>query len=525
MARALLLVVLILQLGMDVPAQSYRSDLFLKYNYKTHKTNKPMPFDHPFTMSIYGMPKVNVKDVYLMESEVKHGERKLKGYVAQGMARVEENEVYVYDTKVGFTTSGDSLILYMPALLPNVYFDIHISITISEACRQLLHQSMLDYMAGKPESRDKYVGFLDCSSAPEMNIRQGYLSYDDFIGFFNQDLKADFSKLTAAATYTTKPGIKVEDLQAIDIASKNIGSYAFIDSAPYMEAALHQAYDGVQTGLMKLGSTEPIGASAFMERIAGIESNVALLRKLVDRIDRVISSGQTSVALPGGQPINMLAVHAAVEEIITASLANRDAIQGGLQAINDKLDQNENMRQMFALVGNTISSDLKTTGANILFLDLGLASVQLPGLDGQLKSMQTPYWGLSIYFRPIDKSTRRESFPTKKDLNPNPTIGPDYGVVSRYSVLQHLALNVGLTWGPLPNSDFSNLYDNYSLLVGPSYRFARAFKASAGAAFARRSSANPLISEKEVVMGYYVSLSLDVDIVAGVKDFTKLFTK
>ncbi len=128
--------------------------------------------------------------------------------------------------------------------------------------------------------------------------------------------------------------------------------------------------------------------------------------------------------------------------------------------------------------------------------------------------MPTPYVGLSIYFRPIDKNTRRNSFARKRT-------GHDDGIASHYSVRQHLSLNLGFTLASVPR-DFDNFYSGHSLMIGPSYRFARAFKFSVGAAFFKRSSSNPVISEKKVVGGFYAALSVDVDFVQGVKDITKL---
>jgi hypothetical protein len=77
----------------------------------------------------------------------------------------------------------------------------------------------------------------------------------------------------------------------------------------------------------------------------------------------------------------------------------------------------------------------------------------------------------------------------------------------------------------MSNSDFGNLYNNNSLLVGPAYRFARAFKVSAGASFLNRVSKNPIISEKETIIGGYVSLSVDIDFIQGLKDVTAILFK
>jgi hypothetical protein len=77
----------------------------------------------------------------------------------------------------------------------------------------------------------------------------------------------------------------------------------------------------------------------------------------------------------------------------------------------------------------------------------------------------------------------------------------------------------------MSNKDFDNFYNSNSLLVGPAYRFARAFKVSSGLALLKRSSQNPLISEKKVVPAGYLSLSVDIDFIQGLKDITSILFK
>jgi hypothetical protein len=63
------------------------------------------------------------------------------------------------------------------------------------------------------------------------------------------------------------------------------------------------------------------------------------------------------------------------------------------------------------------------------------------------------------------------------------------------------------------------------MLIGPAYRFARAFKISGGVALAKRTSKNPLISDKKPVAGIYISLSTDIDFIQSIKDVTSILFK
>ena len=91
--------------------------------------------------------------------------------------------------------------------------------------------------------------------------------------------------------------------------------------------------------------------------------------------------------------------------------------------------------------------------------------------------------------------------------------------------MQHLSLTLGVSVGSITNADFENLYNKYSLLIGPAYRFNRALKVSMGVSMLRRTSMNPVISEKGVLVGGYISLSVDIDFIQGLKDITSLFYK
>ncbi len=77
----------------------------------------------------------------------------------------------------------------------------------------------------------------------------------------------------------------------------------------------------------------------------------------------------------------------------------------------------------------------------------------------------------------------------------------------------------------MQNKDFDNFYNGTSLLVGPAYRFARGFKVSAGVALLKRTSKNPLISEKKVVPGAYLSASVDMDFIQSLKDIKDILFK
>jgi hypothetical protein len=270
-------------------------------------------------------------------------------------------------------------------------------------------------------------------------------------------------------------------------------------------------------------------------RFQNIESNIKFFDTVLKRLDRVISKGVLSVTISGNN-IDLNATRTALVTIRTNLQDNYTYLETELKAINNSINNDDRLKQGIYLAGNTVSSDLKSAGGNILFIDAGFTNIIAPGVTNKAVYIPKLYWGVSIYFRPIDKNTRRNRFPSKfNPVSSNgcttdpttgiPIYGPDYAIVSKYSIWQHLSLNIGITLGSMSNKDFDNFYNSNSLLVGPAYRFARAFKVSSGLALLKRSSQNPLISEKKVVPAGYLSLSVDIDFIQGLKDITSILFK
>ncbi|PWV55559.1 hypothetical protein [Chitinophaga sp. S165] len=500
----------------------FKSETIIKYDVSNHTTDKPIPFDRPFTLVV---EKVNVKDpiaVHAYEAQYQHGNRSLHYISCPGGSQA------VYDVALQFTADSGTLKIFFPALKPNKLFDINIMGRLSPADKEKLFEVNTFYKLGKgPEATEAFKQLRE--RLTDKFLRRTYLalSAGDYRAFYDDKMASSYDFMADASNFSEATGFTLEHLQAVDLASSH-SRVDYHDAHFLAEILKKSALKDVQFGLVDISKAyadNKAELAAGHIRLKNLESNLKFFDTLQRQVDRLIAKNEPPITI-GAVSVSFSDVRTKVQDIRTKLTENQKKLKEKMKAVTKAIDENELILQGLYLAGNTVSSDLKTAGGNVLFIDAGLANILMPGLTGKATYIPRLYWGVSIYFRPIDKNTRRSRFPAKRDLDANQTDGPDYNIVTRRSVWQHLCLNVGITvGGSLSNKDFDNFYNNTSLLVGPAWRFARAFKISAGGALMKRSSKNPLVSDKKVVPGGYASLSVDIDFIQGLKDITSILFK
>lgn len=523
--------------GTSLAQSSVYSEETIKFDILTQKPDKPIPFDRSFTLEVSKVPIKDIVRVDLFESKIQDGIRGLKknnfrcGNIIQNVA--------VRDATLTFDKSGESLLIFFPPLKPNKLFDINIVTKLSADSRAIL--KLVDTLlvrGANPLATRKYGEFF--LSTIDKSFNRTYTkwrSITDYTPFFITRLQPVYTQLRLWRYYQRSNLVLTRtEIQAISVASDSIG--AKFKDANYLLALLsHPNLPSWSMGLVDIRNVYSrslrIDSLDFAKRQAALSSNVNLLDSLLQRIDRIIAHGietvqinRTVITLPG--------IRGRVAIALYQTRANSELITSAIKKIDSRVDSVTQIARGIFLAGTTAASDLKTQGGNILFADVGISNMIVPGVTSSTVSIPKLYYGVSIYFRPIDKNTRRNRFPTTFTPSRNygcsissidTTYGPDYSVVTRKSILQQLSLNVGLTVGSMTNKDFDNFLNNNSLLVGPAFRFKRAFKVSAGMSLIRRSSRDPLTSEKVVVMGSYISLSVDVDFIQSIKDITSMVLK
>lgn len=526
----------------------FLSESLIKYDLATHKTDKPIPFDHPFTLVLEKFKGGDVINVHLYEAHMVNGNRFLVYNVPKTAHNNHNGCCTIYkgqnikdgdisaikDKALNFKSDTGSLMIFVDPLKPNKLFDFNIISQLSPANKALLYQ--VNVLLSKGETAKAHSAFDQFDEAlTDPFIHRSYLNleFSDYQTFFNDRLSSAYRFFSTMANFPFTDSLRLNELQAVVICS-NKEKEDFKDAHYLVEVIQHNYNKGLQLGLVDISKgykKKDTTELAFGHtRLQYLQSNLLFIDSLQQRIGGLIAKGYGKVIV-GTDTVNLEHVRSKVASIHDRITGNIQQLLEKVETVSITIDNNKGIKQGTYLAGNTVSSDLKTAGGSVLFIDAGFTNITAPGLKGSHAFIPRLYSGVSIYFRPIDKNTRRNSFPKK--FNPakncgcdsNGECGPDYGVITKASIWQHLCLNVGITLGTIPNKDFENFYNNTSLLVGPAYRFKRAFKISAGFAFLKRTSENPLVSERKVVVGEYASLSVDIDFIQSIKDITSILFK
>lgn len=539
------LIVVFISIFFSTPSFSqspFNSESLIKYDLLTHKTDKPIPFDRSFTLVIEKLSSKNVITIHAYQAEFKNGNRQLVVNTFYDCTPAVLINAAIKDVVLKFNPYSDTLQIFFPPLKPNTDFDINVIYSLSKDCRQMLMKVNAKLAEGTPASvvaaNTSFNQFIACTFDKITNRSYTSITFPQYQAFFAASLIAPYTNLSNPANFTTTGILTQNEVHAIDILTTREVS-DFKDASYLQEGLSRGLFPDLQLGNIDISKVFQADALTDLYnghlRLLNLESNIKCFDTLLRRVDRVISKGITNT-LVNGVVINLNTVRTNIETIRTNMRNNFSYLTTQINAANTSIDGNDQMKQGVYLAGNTLSSDLKSAGGTILFLDAGLTNIIAEGVSGKATHLPKLYWGVSVYFRPIDKNTRKTRFPKKFDpsasngcsINPvtgQPEYGPDYQIVTKRTILQHLSLNVGITFGSMINKDFDNFYNNTSLLIGPAYRFARAFKISGGVALLRRNSKNPIISEKKTIAGGYISISTDIDLIQGIKDVTSILFK
>lgn len=515
--------------------EPYTPEMAIKYDTLKNVPDKPIPFDRPFTLFVDKKWANLVTEVYAFEAETKLGRRALKenSYID---CNGDKDWGAIADIKfVNFYLSDSALKLYFPALRPNRQFDINIVSKLSPTKREMLMK--INRLIKKRDLKQAKLDFRDFDDALADKINnRTYLNIDsdEYLNFYQNVLSVYYDQLSDYQIYKSNGKLSIAQIKAIDIAtSQYVSDYK--DAYYLIEVDKNKLLKDLQLGLLAISKIYKSQNRAELidgvTRIANLNSNKAHFDSLQTRIERVTSKDKRFFRV-AGQTVDMDTISARISEIRANLSANLKIVSDLMKNIDDKTDANDNIREGTYLSLGNLSPDLKTAGGQVLFLDVGLANLVVPNVRGDLINIPKLYWGVSIYFRPIDKNTRTNTFSRKAkggcvtdSLTGIRDMAPDGNIVATPSFWQHFCLNIGFTVGAMKNSEFDNLYNGMSLLAGPAYRFARAFKASAGFSLTRRSSVNPVISEKQIQPGGYISASVDIDFVETLKDIKTMLFK
>ncbi|MGB4772807.1 MAG: hypothetical protein WBP58_15185 [Chitinophagaceae bacterium] len=537
---------ILLALNFHLTNKSLFSQDLLKYNTQTNTIEeaKKIPFDKSFTMQIYPINGRLVQSVYIHEAMISDGNRTLvytnttKSKNKLRCTRCPPNEIScdecqsIADKVLSFTPDSNSINISIDALKPNKYFDLQIYMRLSKQQKEMINKLNLLIINKNPDAsklfnqiEDQLTDKNETYSAFQFT---DYDSYSDYFAKMFNSLYAEFANVTE----TVADSITSDEFNALTASLIN-QKLGFARLQTLNEIIAKKQCKDFSIGIAESGLDISISQTA---ELSNGNLRISILTNNLNTLDTLIAKSKELFYIANGYVSQNSKIYS-ISDLLTKMRHLRTLLNANylkLQAISEKIsnqiDNDPKFRSFYYASANTIASDLKTSGASIVFLDLGFSNLFVKDLSGKFVYIPRLYTGVSIYFRPIDKSTRRNTFPSKKKIcrtcycvdkvNNEPT---DYQVIATKSIWQHLSLNIGITWGSIPNKEFENFYNNSSLLIGPAWRFKRAFKFSSGISLVKRTSLNPLKSDKIVVPGYYFSVSADVDFLQGIKDLTQKF--
>lgn len=508
---------------------SFLSEDIIVYDIVTHTTNKPIPFDKSFTLAVYTINPKDITKINVHQAKEIDGNRRLAVDSTYIDNRGKKRPISKADFSVDFNRESDSLYMYFPPLKPNILFDINIFSKLSGKQRAKLLKTNIAAAKGGPpwQWTRNYNLFRSSTIDPFLRRSSTSVSPLRYAIFYLIQLHPHYVTLGSHVGLNIGSSLTLIDCQVIGKALK-LNDSKFEETNYLTEAILNAQLPNLEKGLINIKDIFNGSSINFADvhdvtvRNKNLKISEELIRKLYSELLLSISNGRTSVYV-GGTRYNLAPIAANLKLLFSNLSNNLKVISSIEKKINEKIDKVDGFRYGIYLAANTLSSDLKTSGGNILFLDAGISNITTTGLRDQLVHIPKLYWGVSIYFRPIDKNTRRSKF-SKKDKLLTSNFG-DQNIRSSKSIWSNLSLNVGLTVGEIKVPDFDNFINGSSLLVGPAYRISRATKFSAGLSLLNRTSSNPLISEKGIYPGVYASFSVDIDFIQGLTEVRKILFK
>lgn len=531
--KLFLLLVILASSPMLKAQNPFYSESIIKYDINTHKTDKPIPFDRAFTLVVEKVPVSDVSRIELFEATFYKGERDLVhnildsarkcGCVVYKPNKRKHEAIYnsmprrmaaIMDDTLKFKLAGDTLQIYVPALKPNKEFDFNIVSRLPKARFARLLQVSALWAEGLDDKAKEEFEKLQIEEIDPLTRRNYFVAkYDSLKVFYDTGLDSFYRRYSLRTAFTIPDSLRLPQVQAV-VTALAIQKVEYKDAHYLVEATKDSLADDIMLGLIDLKNVYNKATATNMHhlhtRAQNLGASLPFFDSLHQKVTQLIANGVSNVIV-GRDTVLLDSVRRKLALMRTALTSNHKILTTAVSQISNLLHAQRGVLHGFYLASNTVASDLKTAGGSVLFLDAGLTNMMVPGLTGGIAHIPRLYWGVSVYFRPIDKNTRRNRFPKQFADSINcgrvgaRQNGPDYGALSRWSVWQHLSLNLGFTLGNIGNKDFENLYNNTSLLIGPAYRFARSFKISAGTALLKASQKNPLISEKKIIAGGYIS--------------------
>lgn len=489
------------------------------------KADKGLPFDRTFYLE---RDKINTEGILAVEVyRVKYNNGKRQLYPDPGTRNVFTAD-YIFKAS-DIIREKNKLTLIMPALKPNKDFDILVfrgatgeNYKMAAKLNEMLIKGPLVWgvdAAGAPainpgsEMRDLYKKLRKTANTENYDpVREVFPeTLTKYYTVVVHSVLSSYNNATNQVNLRIKPFLTSTDTKNIndglDLLHKKFHDIYLLEKINYENTFTDILY-GYRAANASILSTKK---DPFE-----LNSRVTNLNISIQYFDSLFAS-LNELVIYDASVFN--SIRQTIKDIVQVLEYNRKYLDDNLKAINKNIA--ENATEAVWLTGNTQSKDLQTRGASIFTLDLGISNIWARDLDNESAYIPKLYYGVNIYFRPVDKNGKFKYLPRKKNRPAN----EDYDILSKRTIFQRLSLTAGFTIGSLDKVNFDNFFGGSSLLLGPGFRVTRAFRLSTGVCFLKRSQANPLLSDKKFTSGYYASLSLDIDLLGTINKATSIFFK
>jgi hypothetical protein len=455
------------------------------------KTKEPLPFDQSFILQYDLQPGEIIDTVWIFQVKIEKKSRQIASLVNANAQFLERMWV-----------SGNLLNIKIRYLPPNTPIDILV-------VKRLTSKELIPFLTVNERLFNAYSSG-DFSSMPQIQARFDFLTdslRSKHYPAFNRSVRR-MSFATYDSIFRTQLLIAYDSLHN----RLNTGASAsFPTQNDYIQAGLAfdlgkidkahllrlyrissaANYPSVIQGLSKIGmiKTHDNAATAtdYEKRTENITASVKMLDTVLYQIDQVqLLQGTSTLAALKAWIVTFqtdlrlnLGIASRLESFI------KQTIIGSRSALS---------RDVWVIANNDFN-DLAQKSKYLIVPDIGITTMVIGGRN-KVYAFPRPFIGTNIYLRPVNKNLRERQIPDR-DLR------------------RIISLQLGLTFGDFDSNEFKNLFGDFSLLVGPSFKLNRSFRLSPGIVLYKNGNKNPIITQKRVGASFYAAFSFDIDIASN----------
>ncbi len=466
--------------------------LTIKIDTLTGKASAPLPFDRPFILQ-YDLAKGDKIDtVYIYKVELTGNRR--QPILDDSNMLTPLNPALLES----FYVSGNSLFIRIKYLPPKTLIDIAVlkKLRAHEIDPLLVINEMIadgftleERVAASVEYR-KFIHSTRSTQYPVAERLFDKWGWEDYLTIFWAPNQPYYQQLYQFNYSLGMPGLQLPDFAATATTFKDLKLAS--PELPVLYYARNENFlTDVAEGIINLPkiaeASPPTKTRAFETRMENLQQSVQFLNNLIIQIESAELTNST---------YRVTSFRNDVIALRNILLRNKDHIETNFKAIAKAL--NNRKTRLFKdlwIMSGTDFVDLATRSKFLLVPDIGIANMFIGGQQ-RTYYFPRPFIGTNIYFRPVDKELLEKSIPYK-----------DWK--------RRISLQIGLTFGKFDATEFDNLFNDFSLLVGPSFRLNQSFRLSTGTVLYKANRKNPLFTDKRVALSGFLAFSFDVDILSN----------